>query len=394
MSLPKALLILPDFPYPVENGYKIKANNFIKSLNCRYDLTVITVTYKNNTILNYNEFINSIYPIKFYVYKIHYFELIYNISKSFIKGEPIQKNLFSSIKLKSYFRKHHNEFPLVFFSTIRTCIYFNYFDNSKKVIDFIDSIGLNYLTAQKNTNSYFKKEFFKYEAKRLYNYEIQSASNASLSLFVNHIEANKFSEKCNNIFHIPNGVKSELFQYNKFDEKYINAITFMGTMNYQPNIDAVTWFIYNVLDYVDEKYILYIIGKNPPNSLRKLTKYTNQIFFTDFVEDPYLLINSSICFVAPMQNGAGIQNKVIEAMALGKIVILSEKAAQPFGDCKHNVHFLISEEPQAIAFYINDIFLHPDRYIEMQNNAKKIISNNYTWNSYNKRLYKILDIIS
>ena len=391
MSLPKALLILPDYPYPVENGYKIKANSFIKSLKSKYDLTVITVTYKKSTIINYNDFLNN---VNFYVFRINYIELLYNVCMSLIKGEPIQKNLYSSIKLKSFLKKNNNKYSIVFFSTIRTCIYFNSFSNSKKVIDFIDSIGLNYLTAQKNTTSYFKKKFYKYEAKRLYNYEIQSASNASLSLFVNYLEANKFAEKCNNIFHIPNGVKNELFYYKKFDAKYSNAITFMGTMSYQPNIDAVNWFMNNVLDYVDKKYIFYIIGKNPPSSLTKFARLTKQNLFTDFVDDPYLLINSSICFVAPMQNGAGIQNKVIEAMALGKIVILSEKAAEPFGDCKHNVHFLISEEPQAIAFYINDIFLYPDRYLEIQNNAKKIISNNYTWDSYNNRLYKILEIIS
>ena len=81
---------------------------------------------------------------------------------SLIKGEPIQKNLYSSIKLKSFLKKNNNKYSIVFFSTIRTCIYFNSFSNSKKVIDFIDSIGLNYLTAQKNTTSYFKKKFYNF----------------------------------------------------------------------------------------------------------------------------------------------------------------------------------------------------------------------------------------
>jgi glycosyltransferase involved in cell wall biosynthesis len=238
-----------------------------------------------------------------------------------------------------------------------------------------------------------KRKYYKYEAKKLFDYEIHCATHANLSLFVNHLESNIFSNKCNNIYTIPNGVRNDLFSYKKKDYYYYNSITFLGTMNYQPNIDAVIWFITNVIKNLDKKFIFYIIGQLPPKSLQKLAKHNEQIVFTDFVDDPYLLINSSICFVAPMQNGAGIQNKVIEAMALGKIVILSKKAAEPFLFCEHNIHFIISDDPQSIIFYINDIFLHPNKYIEIQKNAKNIINDKYTWYSYNKKFFKILDTL-
>jgi glycosyltransferase involved in cell wall biosynthesis len=392
MNLPKALLILPDYPFPVQNGYKIKSYNFIQSLISKYDLTVIIVTYKNNNMLDHKDYFNDLTNLRFKFYKISFLEIIFNIFRSILNNEAIQKNLFASRKLKVYL-KNNNNYTIVFLSTIRTCLYSIYFNNSKIVIDFIDSIGLNYLTSLTNTNSFLKRKYYKYEAKKLFDYEIHCATHANLSLFVNHLESNIFSNKCNNIYTIPNGVRNDLFSYKKKDYYYYNSITFLGTMNYQPNIDAVIWFITNVIKNLDKKFIFYIIGQLPPKSLQKLAKHNEQIVFTDFVDDPYLLINSSICFVAPMQNGAGIQNKVIEAMALGKIVILSKKAAEPFLFCEHNIHFIISDDPQSIIFYINDIFLHPNKYIEIQKNAKNIINDKYTWYSYNKKFFKILDTL-
>jgi glycosyltransferase involved in cell wall biosynthesis len=392
MNLPKALIILPDYPFPVDNGYRIKTYNFIRSLSDRYDLTVITVTYKTVSDEYLNDFIHNFRAINFINFRIGFFELGFNFIKSLFLNEPIQKYFFSSYKLKCFLKKN-NEFPIVFLSTIRTLIYYDLFKSSKIIIDFIDSIGLNYLSSKNNSISFFKRVFFKYEANKLLDYELQSASKASLSLFVNFIEADIFKEKCNNIYHIPNGVKQELFSYDKISVDYSNGFTFIGTMNYQPNIDAVSWFLQNVFDLVNKNLCFYVIGQKPPKSLQFKANDKSRVYFTGFIEDPYLIINSSVCFVAPMQNGAGIQNKVIEAMALGKIVILSKLAAKPFRECEDQVHFIISDDPITIAFYISEIHLNPGKYLSIGINAKNIVRSNYTWDSYNLKLYNLLDNI-
>ena len=390
MILPKALLILPDYPFPINNGYQIKASNFINSLTSKYNLTVITVTYKKCDKLQMEKYLKDI-TFSFQYYKIGIFEATVNLLRSFLYLKPIQQYLFSSKNFKRHLEENQH-FDIVFFSTVRTCLYINSLPNSKIVIDFIDSIGLNYFSAIKNSRSYIKNLFYWYEAKKLYNFEIESSKKANFSLFVNHLEAENFKKYSSNIYYIPNGVKPELLDYMNFDPKFSNSITFLGTMNYQPNIDAMYWFINNVFNLLDNPIKLYIIGSNPPNFLKiKALKFKN-IFFTNFIDDPYLIINSSFCFVAPMQNGAGIQNKVIESMALGKVVILTKKAASPFAFCKHNVHFIICDEPKKFAYYINDIFLNPEKYRYIQTNAKNIILNYYNWEAYSTKLYHILQL--
>lgn len=107
-------------------------------------------------------------------------------------------------------------------------------------------------------------------------------------------------------------------------------ISFIGKMNYEPNILAVEYFC----EFVFPKLLKYypnakfnIVGAHPDKRVLKLRSLSN-VVVTGFVEsiEPYF-INSSI-IVAPMLTGSGIQNKIIQAMAHGCCVITSPTGAE------------------------------------------------------------------
>jgi len=155
---------------------------------------------------------------------------------------------------------------------------------------------------------------------------------------------------------------------------------------YQPNIDAILWLDKYVLDYLDPKIRLTIIGRNPATSILDLQKRRKNVLITGYVQDPYVILNSSLAVVAPMQNGGGIQNKLLESMALGTINVVTSYAANPIVGAKDGEHFLVKDDPKEFARAVNAILSDHDQYIYLKKSAKDFICSKYTWQQYEHSL--------
>ena len=212
------------------------------------------------------------------------------------------------------------------------------------------------------------------------------SEHARCVLLVNKEEAEELNRFQNNAKWIPNGVNSSLFNYDKINLSFSYDIVFLGTMNYQPNIDAILWLDKYVLDYLDPKIRLTIIGRNPATPILDLHKRRKNVLITGYVQDPYVILNSSLAVVAPMQNGGGIQNKLLESMALGTINVVTSYAANPIVGAKDGEHFLVKDDPQEFARAVNAILLDHDQYIYLKKSAKDFICSKYTWQQYEDSL--------
>lgn len=107
-----------------------------------------------------------------------------------------------------------------------------------------------------------------------------------------------------------------------------DGIVFFGAMNRKENLDSLIWFLQNVWAKISESHLsylkLYVIGGGVTNSLRKACNYYKNIIITGFVLDPTTYFNKSFAMVVPLQFGAGIKVKSIEAMASGIPLISNE----------------------------------------------------------------------
>ena len=96
--------------------------------------------------------------------------------------------------------------------------------------------------------------------------------------------------------------------------------------------------------------------------------------------------------MAPLQTGGGIQNKILESMALGTINIVSSLVAKPIG-AKDGEDFFVIDNPVEIAKKINDIYNNKEKYNYIKVNSREFIKNNFTWKIYESRLIKIINEI-
>ena len=206
----------------------------------------------------------------------------------------------------------------------------------RAVIDLVDVDSAKW-TSYANEHRWPMSVVYRREGRRLLAFEREAVSRAAAGVLVTRAEValfDRLAPECANRMHsIENGVDSEFFAPDRdraspFDSNE-RAIVFTGVMDYWPNIDAVTWFAREVLPKLVERVPgirFYVVGMNPSPAVQALAG-DSRIVVTGKVDDvrPYLQYAAAV--VAPLRIARGVQNKVLEAMAMARPVVVSAAAA-------------------------------------------------------------------
>jgi glycosyltransferase involved in cell wall biosynthesis len=367
-------------------GDKVKSYNLVKILSKNYVLKLIVITDEAltteiKTFLDENTFSYSVFRKSKLSCMLHAFFGLF-------KKEPVQVSYYYFKSVHKKIRREMENADILVANLIRTAKYVMC-EKGEKYLDIVDAIGHHYIEAERKTSSLFWKILYKIEGKRVVEYERKCVENFNVSFFVNRREA-EFYSSCGATEWIPNGVNGNLFKYESKDGRN-REVAFFGKMNYRPNIEAVNWYLDNVHAFLPPTYKFLIVGVFPCREIIDKAKKFKNIEITGYVGDPYEILQNCSAIVAPMQTGGGIQNKVLESMALGQINILTEKAANPICGAIDGVHFLVKNDPAEMIGSITDILNDRSKYEHIGNNARQFIMSNYTWEKYERRLCNLLE---
>src|SRR5690606_30283802 len=148
---------------------------------------------------------------------------------------------------------------------------------------------------------------------------------------------------------VPNGVDTAYFSPQ--DTPKAHDLLFTGNMNYPPNIDSVLFLVHQVLPLVHAHRpgtTLLIAGVDPDQRVRDLATRNPAVTVSGWVKDIRSSYASARIFVAPMQIGTGLQNKLLEAMAMGMPCVTSDLANNAVG-ARPGEAILIGHEPEEYA---------------------------------------------
>lgn len=179
---------------------------------------------------------------------------------------------------------------------------------------------------------------YRREAERLLVYERQLAKRAQTNVFVSEQEAALFKklapELDGKITFVNNGVDTDYFSPGRsYPSPYPDnrdVLVFTGAMDYWANIDAVVWFaeqVFPLLQAEHPQLQFYIVGSKPSKAVLALADNPN-IRVTGRVDDVRPYTAHARLVVAPLRIARGIQNKVLEAMAMGKPVVATTAAME------------------------------------------------------------------
>jgi sugar transferase (PEP-CTERM/EpsH1 system associated) len=207
----------------------------------------------------------------------------------------------------------------------------------RRVVDFVDvdSDKWRQYSAKKNWPMSW---LYRHEAGRLLRYERQLARDFDASLFVSQPEAALFRQlapaSASKIGFVNNGVDTDYFSPDHvFENPYPpqqQVIVFTGAMDYWPNIDAVEWFARDILPAIQRAHpalLFYIVGARPSAQVKALARLAG-VRITGTVSDVRPYLAHARLSVAPLRVARGIQNKVLEAMAMAKPVLVSPQALE------------------------------------------------------------------
>lgn len=228
-----------------------------------------------------------------------------------------------------------------------------------------------------------KRALYRRQWKMLRKFEQQSADFVDGQVAVSEPDAACFREEFgmrNVLGAVPTGVDCEYFQP-PAQPAAKPVLAFLGSMDWDANQDAVTWFAGEILPRIRAKVPaaeFLVIGRNPPASLRALAEKDPGIRITGTVPDVRPLMAEAAAMVLPLRIGGGTRIKVYEAMALGAPVISTTIGAEGL-DITHGKNLLLGDTAEAFANETVALLTDPARAAAIAAEARRHVAENYSW---------------
>lgn len=189
---------------------------------------------------------------------------------------------------------------------------------------------------------------------------------------------------------LPNGVDLEYFHPETGGQSESASVVLSGKMSYHANIAMVDYFMGRIFPLLNERQPqvkVWIVGKNPPSRIKDLGK-DPRITVTGTVPDMRPFLQKAAVAAVPLRYGAGIQNKVLEAMACGTPVVASPIAARSL-QAEAGRDLLVAESPGEYAQAISGLIDSPERRGEVARAGRRYVEKHHDWSAIAGELEEI-----
>jgi sugar transferase (PEP-CTERM/EpsH1 system associated) len=235
------------------------------------------------------------------------------------------------------------------------------------------------------------------ESRLLLDFDRKLAARTDGSVFVSEIEAALFRrlapESADKIYGVPNGIDCDYFSpEHTFESPFSGPgphLVFTGTMDYRPNVDAVAWFVDEILPLIRKQspeVTFTIVGAKPARSVLKLAE-TPSVFVTGKVPDVRPYLRHANVVVAPLRLARGIQNKVMEGMAMARPVVTTPQGLEGI-NAEVGKEILVARSPQEFSDAVH-LALQPQS-AEVGAAGRSVMAKCYVWESQLAQLDRLL----
>jgi glycosyltransferase involved in cell wall biosynthesis len=235
-----------------------------------------------------------------------------------------------------------------------------------------------------NTSFLPKKWYLSHLTRQLKDFEVKNLNKYDLLVAISDADLLKFKNLGykNGAVSTPVGLEIAKYQNRNGVKDSDVSLSFIGSLDWRPNLEGLMWYVKNV-DKLVERGVLHIAGRNTPDAVRKLS--SDKIKVHGEVPDARSFIANHEIMIVPLLSGSGMRVKILEGMAMGKIVVTTSKGMEGI-DAEDGVNILIADTPEDFASKINWAASNIEEAELIGKNAQTFISQQFDSQEIAKQL--------
>ena len=388
----RVLFLVHRLPYPPNKGDKVRSFHMLRHLAVNHDVHL-------GTFIDDPADEVHLPKVKSFCATMHAARLVPRTAKlrsaiGLVTGEALSLPYYRDSSLREWvaatIKQVKPDVAVVFSSVMAD--YLNTVPGLPALVDFVDMDSAKW-TQYAQTHGWPMSWVYRREGAKLFAFERLVAKRSHASFFVTDAEAAMFRaaapESAEQVGVICNGVDADFFSpANAGKSPFTTAevpLVFTGAMDYWPNVDAATWFATEAMPMLQQAVPgakFYIVGRSPDPSLRVLADGSGgRVVVTGTVDDvrPYLAHAKLV--VAPLRIARGIQNKVLEAMAMARPVIASANCAGPI-QAEPGKHLMAAASIGDYVDAITTLLADTEAAEAMGRVAREHVVAHYSWDAH------------
>lgn len=379
----KILIVAPRIPFPIEKGDKLRLFHQIQFLSQHHEIILIGLTESPDDDLSpLKQWCSAVHPIQ-----LKKWQIVLNLVRAPGRGLPIQVGYFYSRHIKSQIQQiifKHNP-DVIYTQLIRSAMYTRNLP-FPKVIDFMDCFSLNTERRAKQS-SLAERWFWHWESRQVRRFEKHCFFDYDAQVIISEFDRLAMPLHAKHRMQvIPNGIDTAYYQPRPSVTKRVDVL-FAGNMGYYPNIKAAQYLIGEIKPLITNKMRWQIAGARPDPKVKRLA--APDIEVTGWIEDIRSSYAEARLFVAPIWEGAGLQNKILEAMSMGLPTITTPTVNNSIQGIPGQ-HLMVAQNPAEFRDAIRTLLEDEAYYLQIAENGRNFVRNHYQWNLFNEQLENLL----
>jgi glycosyltransferase involved in cell wall biosynthesis len=380
----KILVALSRFPWPLEKGDKLRAYYQLQGLARSHEVHLVCL---NDRAIHPDHLKKLSFCQSVQIVVLPKWRSLLNLLGGLFDKRPFQVHYFRSSKFKQLLSHQIQTLgaEALYVQLIRMGLNLPEGQHPGRYLDYMDTFSIGMENRAKHGN-FITRTLARLEAKRLKSYEAELASHFQGWSVISDRDLAALPDNIRNHTDvIPNGVGEYFFEdIPKPERKY--DLVFFGNLGYQPNVESAKFLMESILPVLRSRgrnLRVCLAGARPAGSILKYQSEWVQV--TGFVEDIRVPVLQSRIAVAPVVGGQGLQNKLLESMALG-VPTITTPLAHAGLVTSHEEELLVCNTPAQFADAIERLLDNPVLAETIGAKGRKFVEQNYRWDTMNKRL--------
>ncbi len=385
----KLLYLVHRMPYPPNKGDKVRSYHLLKHLAARHQVFL-------GTFMDDPEDAAHIATLRSLCAEVHVEPLTPSRAKlaslaGLLTGEALTLRYYRSAGLRRWVGRvagqHQLQASVVFSSSMAQ--YAEDLPGVPMLVDFVDVDSAKW-SQYARERAWPMSWLYGREGRRLLAYERDVALKARRSFFVTESETALFRglapDAAGRVEAISNGVDAQVFTADAGRRSPFQsgerAVVFTGAMDYWPNVDAVRWFATDILPALRREWPalrFYIVGRNPDAAVQALAG--EGVAVTGTVPDVRPYLQHADVVVAPLRLARGIQNKILEAMAMGRPVVAASTCVAALG-VRDGEDLVSAEQADDYVRAVSSLLADPDRAAKVGAAGRRCVLQRYAWSAH------------